>query len=230
MALITAGSIVGQVSGRIGSVIFSHNRGGPYARNGVIPVSSQSTYSLAVKAAFAAASQAWRNLTEDQRQAWSTWAQTNPVMNRLGSSTILQGNAAFVQINARLSALAVAMLDDPPVTNAPDALITLVGSFDIGLGTFDLAFTATPLGATERLYVFAALVSSPSINYVKNLMKLIVVSTAAQASPLDIETELSDRFGTLIVGQKVIVTAAVLDTATGLLSARRIVDGLIVST
>lgn len=230
MALITPGSIVGQVSGRIGSVIFSHNRGGPYARNGVIPVSPFTQYTAEQKAAFAAVSQDWRGLTDDQRKSWETWAQSNPVMNRLGSSTTLQGNAAYISINCRLAREGLSTLDDPPISAPPEALETLSATFDIGLGDFELTFTATPLGATERLYVMGAVVDSPSINYVKNLLKLVTVSAAAQASGLDIESDVVERFGTLLVGQKVVITAAVFDHATGLLSAVRIVSGLVVST
>ena len=230
MALFTPGPLVGQVSGRLGGSIFSHNRGGPYIRNGAIPVSSMSEYSLAVKAAFGAASQAWRSLTDDQRQAWKTWAGTNPVTNRLGSSTVLQGNAAFVSLNARIHAIGEPIILDPPVVASPDALVTMTPTYDIGAGDFSFAFTATPLGATERLFVQVAVVDSPGINYVKNLIKLVDVSPAAEAGPFDIEGAVVDRFGTLIVGQKVVLLVSVFDEATGLLSAPITDEGVVVST
>ncbi len=121
-------------------------------------------------------------------------------------------------------------ITDPPAAAAPNGLLTLVLNTDIGTGTFDVAFTATPLAADDMLQVWATVQNSAGKNYVENLMRLIVNSTAAQASPLDIETELAAKFGTLQVGQKVTVKVAVFDSVTGLLSNFLRADSLIIDT
>jgi len=230
MALFTAGPVVGQVSGRIGASVFSHNRGGPYIRNGTIPTLVTSQEAINAKGRLAAQSQAWDNLTTEQRLAWLEWARSNPVVNRLGSQVTIGGNAAFVGINTRLAYAGDATLTDPPIADPPLALASLTPTFDIGPGDFILAFTATPLEATIKLWVRICVLSNIGINYVENRLRLLLASAAAQATDLDIETELRARFGTLVVGQKIVVRAHTFDNATGLLSAPTQAEGLVVDT
>jgi len=230
MAIFNPGPAVGQISGRIGGSIFSHNRGGAYIRNGAIPTKSTTTPATQAKARLAAASMAWQGLTSDQRLGWGAFSVQNPTINRLGSKITLSGHQQYVRNFCRCDRAGVATLADPPVGEAPATLTALTLSLDIGAGAFTAIYTATPLGATEYLWMYAAVVQSPGVTYVQNLLKLITVSAAAQASPYDFETDLSDRFGTLQVGHAVAVDAYVFDSATGLLSAPRRATGLITTT
>jgi len=230
MALFTPGPLAGQISGRVGASVFSHNRGGPYIRNGTIPTLVTTLAAINAKGRLSAQSQAWDNLTVPQRLAWKGWADANPVVNRLGSQVTVGANAAFVGINTRLAYAVQTPLTDPPIADPPTALATLVLSADIGLGTFDLTYTATPLAANDMLWINACLIDNPAINYVENRLRLLMVSPKAQASPLDIDTEVAARFGTIIVGQKLVVRVSVFSTATGLLSAPLQDDALVVST
>lgn len=230
MALITPGPMVGQISGRLASVVFSHNRGGPYARNGTIPTLVTSEAAINAKARLAAQSQGWDNLTGTQRLAWTEWARSNPVTNRLGSQVTIGGNAAYVGINTRLALAGDTILSDPPIADPPTALASITLTLDIGAGNFEVAYTATPLGATIKLWVRLVVLNNPAVNYVENLLRNLVVSAAAQASPLDIEAATLARFGTLSVGQKVVARVHTFDAATGLLSAPIQSEGLIVTT
>jgi len=230
MALITPGPLAGQISGRIGSAVFSHNRGGPYVRNGTIPTLVTSEAAINAKGRLSAQSQAWDNLTIAQRLAWLEWARSNPVTNRLGSQVTIAGNAAFVGINTRLALAGDTLLTDPPIADPPLALVSLTPTLDIGAGNFELAYTATPLVAAIKLWVRLVVLNNPAVNYVENLLRTLVVSAAAQASPLDIEAATVARFGTLSVGQKVVARVHTFDTATGLLSAPIQAEGLIVTT
>lgn len=230
MALIKFGAMVGQASGKLGSHVFSHNRGGPYIRLGTKPILVTSPAAQAVKNALAKAAQGWGQITAAQRNAWQEWAQYNPIINRLGEPKILSGQAAFVQLNATLQRYALSALTVPPIASAPAALLTLTGTFDIGVGNFEIAYTATPLSSGNSLLVEVAVVDNPGVEYVRNRYKEVMKSPAAQASPLDIETETTDRWGTLIVGQRVFVRCRVLDEGTGLKSAPLETNGTIVST
>jgi len=230
MALITPGPMAGQISGRIGSTVFSHNRGGPYCRNGTIPTLVTSEYAINAKARMSAASQAWDNLTDTQRQAWIEWARSNPVVNRLGSQVTVGGNAAYCGINSRLAYGAYPALDDPPIADPPTALVTMTLAMDIGIGASGITYTATPLAANEHLYVWACVLDNPAVRYIENRLRLIVVSAAAQASPYDFSAPLEARFGTLMVGQKVVARVTVLHDLTGLVSAPIQDETIIVST
>lgn len=226
----TPGIAVGAMSGSVGGITASRNRFGAYFRVRAKPVISTSTYAQEAKGILAAATTRWQTLTDAQRNAWETYADTHPVTNSLGIPQALTGHQAFVGINARIDRDNGTLLDDPPPAAAPDGLGTLALTADIGTGNFEIAFTPTPLAADDKLWVLAAVVNSPGINYVENLLRLVAISSAAQTSPFDIEAAVAARFGTLQVGQKCVVKVGVYDSATGLLSNFLRSDDIIVST
>jgi hypothetical protein len=230
MALIVPGSLAGQVSGKVGGDVFSHNRSGPYVRNGATPVNRQTDAQDAIRSALASASSSWKRLTEGQRQAWEAYAANNPIMNRVGRSVRLAGNAAHVQINGRRIYLGSTELVAPPTAGAPDGLLTVSATWDIGSGSFGLVYTATPLAAGQKLHLSGCLLLSPSINFVKNRLRYFGMSAAAQASPFDFQTLFEAKFGTIAVGNKLVVEARIYDTATGLLSQPRRVEGIALTT
>jgi len=218
MAKFVPGPLAGQISGSIAAQTFSRNRYGLYVRRRTVPTNPNSTYQQAARSWLATASSAFAALTSAQKLAWAGWARANPVTDNLGQSMILAPNAAYCALNTRLLRIGASMISEPPIIPAPVGLLTATPTADIGAGDVELAFTATPLAAGLRLYLQAAVCPSPGVNYVNNLLKLILISPAAQASPLNFESEIEERFGTLAVGMTVHIQASVLDGTTGLLS------------
>lgn len=230
MAKFTPGPMVAAISGSQGGTVFSRNRYGAYTRFRAIPVTSTTEFALNAKSRLATASQAWNSISAAQRLSWKSWAAQNPVVDPLGQQQILAGNAAYIQLNARLAAQGTPPISAPPIVDAPTALLTLSATYDIGAGTFELAFTTTPLGAGNVLIINAAVVNSAGIEYVRNFMKQVGFSAAAQASPFDPQTLIEARFGALVVGQLVHYEIAVLDTATGLKSEPLKTSGTVITT
>lgn len=228
--IFTPGLAVSQLSGSVGGTTASRNRYGQYFRNRAIPITSTTPEAMNAKARFGNISADWAGLTDAQREAWRQWAQTNPVINALGQPQILAGNAAYIQLNTILDFTGDTAISDPPIADPPESLTSLTLAADIGLGNVDVTYAPTPLGAAEKLLVWAAVVDSAGRRFVENLYKLCFVSAAAAASPQDIETEVTARFGTLSVGQVLFVKAQVLDTATGLRSLPRVDSATVVST
>ena len=231
MAIFSPGPVVGRISGRVGGHVFSHNRGGMYIRTAAVPCQPTTPYKTNAQNYFALASQAWKALTDVKRAGWKQFASENLITNRLGEPKELTANACYAQLNSRILWAQAVQIDDPPVGAAPTPLLTITLTTDLGVGTFQLAYTDTPLGASEHLWISACVMNSDAITYIKNRLKLVHVSEAAAASPLaDLDTILDDRFGTLQVGQQVVVLAAVFDSATGLLSAPLRADSTVVET
>lgn len=228
MAIFKPGPVIGQISGRIGGTVFSHNRGGAYIRNGAIPTRSTSIYAEAAKNRLAVHSAAWASLSDPDQMAWKLWATQNPVTNRLGDQITLSGHGAYVQLNITIALAGGTPIDIPPVVAPPTALLTLATVVDISTG-LDISYTATPLAATEVLFVEAAISDNPGVSYVDNLFKLIGVSPAAQASPILTETMLELRFGTVQPGQRVFYRCSVVSDATGLRSQPLSVSGTLVA-
>lgn len=230
MAKFTPGPLAGQISGSVAGNCFSHNRYGPYIRNKTIPTISTTSYAMAAKNRMTSVSQQWQALTAAQQAAWNAWAQTNPVSDTLGNPQILTGHTCYVRINNRLVTMGIAPVTDPPLAAAPDALLTLTLSADIGAGGFDLAFTATPLDPADVLAVWACVLDSAGISYVKNRLRLVGFSGVAQISPWDPQTQIEVRFGTLIVGQTVVIEAQIWDSVTGQVSQRLRCQDVVEST
>lgn len=218
MAKIMYGSMAGAVSGALGNVVFSHNRGGAYTRMRVIPTKVDSVYTQGVRNILSQCSQAWGGLTADEQQAWNTWAQSNPITDRLGQKQVLFGNAAYIQLNARILQAGDTPIDLPPAVVAPSPLTTLTISATEAGATVELGFLPTPIAATERLWIQLALLTNPGRNYFKNLLKLVKVSDLNQATLLDINDEVVARFGGYVEGHRMVTLISVYESTTGLLS------------
>ncbi len=219
MALIRTGGEVGQISGRIGANVWSRNRYGSYVRQGTIPVTSTTPFAIEAKARMTECTQAWQSLTAGERQDWGGFADANPVLNRIGQSIKLTGHAMYVSVNTRMLAMALAKLTTPPLGPPPLPLLTISLTADIGLGGASLAFTATPLGANDRLYLWGCLLQSAGINFVENYLRRFNISIAAPASPFDYQAVFEARLGTMVVGEIVVMRVAVINDLTGLVSA-----------
>jgi len=226
----TPGIAVGAMSGSIGGSTASHNRYGTYFRTRAVPTNPNTSAQQNVRSRLATFSALWQTLTESQRLAWNNYAEENPIIDALGAAQVLTGQAAYVGINTRLSQATDTPLTVPPLTAPPSGLLTLSGTWDIGSGTFTLVYTATPLGANDRLWVRAAVVNSPGIKYVKNRLRTVVISAKAQATGLDTQTDIEAVFGGLQVDQVVHVWASVFGSTTGLLSTPLSTYGTVVST
>lgn len=230
MAIFTPGPAIGAISGSIGGSVFSHNKGGPYIRNRTIPTASQSAYAVNAKARLAQISQAWQLEDAATQLAWREWAKTNPISNALGQSRTVPGHVAYIRVNTCLMAVNLQPIVLPPILPAPEPLTSLSVTADIGPGNFEIVYLATPLGATEKLMVWAALVDSPGINYVENLYKLVLPTDLAQASPLAIQTAVEIRFGSASVGQTLFVKVQTVADEVGLPSIARVAKTTVVDT
>ena len=195
-----------------------------------MPVNPQTAKQLAQRNRLATMSSQWAGLTDLQRNSWNDFALQNPVADKLRQSQILSGQQTFVKVNSRLLQSGDATLTDAPIGTAPDAMTGVTATFDIGLGTTELSFTNTPLGANIKLWMTASVTNSQGIAFVKNLQRVITISAAALTSPYDYQADIEAVFGTLQVGQKVVLFPSTFDTATGLKSGQQRVEGIVVST
>lgn len=228
--IFTPGIAVAALSGSFGGVVASRNRGHAYFRIRAVPTNPSTEAQESVRAILASQSQSWADRTASERAAWKAWALENPVTNALGNQVSLSGHQGFIQVNSRLDLDNQTLLTQPPVANAPTALDTLTLTADIGVGNFEVAFTATPLAASTKLWIEGAIVTSAGIEYVRNLFRFIGTSAAAEVSPFDIETLFTDKFGVPSVGQTAHVRVRTFDTATGLVSVPLTSSAVVVST
>lgn len=219
MALVILGGVVGQASGRLGSTVFSKNRGGVYVRTGTKPVNTITGYRSTIRANLSAASKAWTALTVAQQTAWNTWAQSISWKNRLGQTIALSGQQAFIQLMARVLLVGGVLYDDPPTAAVPEGISGVTLSADIGAGDFEIAWTSGALGASEVLVCRGCVKAHASQTFITNSLVGFYMSAAAATTPEDLQAAAVARFGTLQAGQIFHVEYSVVDNLTGLQSA-----------
>ena len=212
------GPLVGEMSGSIGSMVMSHNRFGTYARTRVTPVNPDTPDQQSARNIFGALSAAWKLLDPPTRLAWSTYASNNPVIDKLGQAQNLTGAMTYIALNARRVMHQTAACVLPPVSPAPLAFSSITLTADIGLGGCQIAFTDDPLIAQMAMWVKACITTSASVNFVKGRFRFLMYSATAAPSPIDIQTELVAKFGTLQAGHYLHVKVYVLDVVNGQLS------------
>jgi hypothetical protein len=83
-----------------------------------------------------------------------------------------------------------------------------------------LSWTSGALAANCCLATWVAAVDETGRAYYTNLLKLIDISAAAQATGLNVGTEFMARFGVMIAAQKLFIECEVWDKTTGLISGK----------
>lgn len=189
-------------SGSIAGVTSSRNRFGQYKRTRAIPVNPGSTFQATARARLQTVADSWKALTATQRQGWADLGIQFARTDALGQAYDLTGFGAFCSLNLSRLAAADAVLTDAPIMNLPAALTSVTPT--ISGAAFSIAYTPTPLGAAEKLFVFAGPQRSAGVGYESDY-RLISVGAAAGASPLVVLTSYQARFGTPATGARIFV-------------------------
>lgn len=187
-------------SGSYQGLTASRNRFGQYMRSRATPVNPNSTAQGVVRARLSANSAAWRALTDAQRAGWEGLGSQMSRTDSLGQTYTLNGFEAYCSINNNNAAAGNAVVSDAPSLETPSVVATL--AITLTAASFSLAYTPTPLATGERLFVYA----SPQRNAGRQFegdLRLIHVSAAAAASPANILSAYTARFGVPVVGNKV---------------------------
>lgn len=122
MGLIQLGPIVSNVSGKVGGVVFSRNRGGAYAKTFTVPTQPNTPRQIAARGALALAARRWvSTITNAQRETWENYAASTPVINRLGDERFLTGQQFFVRDQSYFQSPALFNTLRELLTTAPTA-------------------------------------------------------------------------------------------------------------
>lgn len=187
-----SGSVAGQTNSR--------NRYGQYIRSRAVPVNPSSARQVAVRDQFTTLSQRYRTLTSAQRAGWSTLGASISRTDSLGQAYSLNAETCFVSTNMNRLAAGDAIVDDAPAITSVTALTT--ATLTTTGGTLSLAYTATPLSAGVKAFVYASPQQSAGVAFCKDL-RLLSVTAAAAASPANILAAYTARFGVPVIGNKI---------------------------
>ena len=216
MAKVKFGAMVNDARGKMDGVVYSKNQYGAYVRQKVSPVNPLSARQTLVRQRLSNLSKYWGGtLTEAQRAAWTGFAKLNPVVDVFNDKQQLSGLACFVRLNAAILNAGATQIDTPPVDLDVTGLASVTITATAGPSVVSIAFTATPLPAGHRVYVFATPGLSPGVTFYKPFLRFIGVSAAAQVSPYVATTVYTDKFGDTVLGQKIGFLVAVVDGTKG---------------
>lgn len=215
MAKVKFGFGIAEVRNKLGGSVFARNRGGSYVRTKVTPLNPQSGAQVSARNLLTSLAQAFRSLSQDQITAWNnavTQWQTTDIFGDLVSPT---GLALYVRLNANITNAGGTVIDTPPSPVGADALTSLSLTAAVTGDVFDVDFAPAAVPADHTMYVEGTPMLSPGINNANSRFRFIAAVGTAAASPQDLFTEETTKFGSLVAGQKVYVRAKFINKITG---------------
>lgn len=145
----------GEMRGKVGGVVWSRNKGGPYLRLRSTPTNPNSSRQQSARNYVGACAAAWSDLlTEAEREQWREWAETNSWKNSLGIDIFLTALDWYTMVNSRLLDAGATMIVAPGDLSAPAPLTTMTITIPT-VTTIAVAFTPVlPTGC--RLFAWGS--------------------------------------------------------------------------
>lgn len=221
MARIEYTAVVSSIRGKLNGNVFTRNKGGEVLRNKVTPINPNTSAQSTQRAYQSDISKAWNGvLTDAQRKSWNDFGRVLGAKSIFGNNLILSGIAAYIKVNRIILNCGQPRIDNAPVSQQVPSILSLVLAGNSVGPTLTATFTPTPLTGTTGLYVFMSPAVSPGISNLSNQLRFVGFFSAA-TSPLNLLTAWQTKFGSFptTAGQRIGMTAQVVDTATGAISA-----------
>jgi hypothetical protein len=215
-ALIKWGALVVDGRGKIGGTVFTKGRSGAVARNKVTPVNRRSSYQTEARNRLTTFSQAWRELTQAQRDAWNAAVGDFSKTNVFGDTVNPTGKNLYVSLNSNLDLVGVSSIDTPPSPAEIPAMTSVTPTMANGAGTASLAFGPSPVPADTAFLIRASAGLSAGREFISSQLKFIGFLDAADTTPEDLATIYQARFGSIPSGgTKVFVEVVGINKTTG---------------
>lgn len=154
-------TIASSMSGKLGGIVASHNRGGQYFRTRTVPVNPSSAAQQVVRGILGSLASRWSStLTATEREEWANYANAVTVVNRIGETIQLSGVNWYVAGNSLLSLAGGTVVDQgPSVLSLADLSEPTFAALSAGSGDFTVAFDDSDPWANETgsyLLIFAS--------------------------------------------------------------------------
>lgn len=184
-------------SGSYQGITSSRNQFGQYVRTRATPVNPNTAFQGVVRSRMAGNASAWRALTGTQQAGWAALGSAISRTDSLGQSYTLNGFQAYCLVNNNKLAAGDATVSTAPAIVTPTNIVT--ATLTATSAALSLAYTVTPLAANTRMFLFASKCRSAGRNF-ENDYRLITVTAAAAASPLNFFSAYQSRLGTPVTG------------------------------
>lgn len=210
------GAIVTDGRGKIGGHVASKNRAGAYLRTKASPVNPSTTAQASVRNVLGSISQAWRGLTQAQRDSWNAGVASFATTDIFGDLRNPSGFNLFQRLNNNLAIVGIAAIDvcPAPMEVPAYAISGLTVSLDPSFGISLTMGAAVPAGF--KLQIFATPAISAGVSFVKSEFRQIKVVASGTTTPIALALDWSAKFGSApSAGQKIFVKTYLISSSTG---------------
>jgi len=209
---IKFGSFVVAGSGKVGGHVAATNRGGAYLRTKVTPLNPNTAAQAGARSLLASLSQAWAQLTDDQRKSWNGAVASYSKTDIFGDLRNPSGINLFVKLNANLSNAGLTLLTDAPEkVEVPFASIEVIDG-NVTNEVLIITFTENVLDGV-KCKVMATPAMSQGVNFVKSQLRVIGYLTPNDYE-IDVYGAYVAKFGAPSAGQNIVFSVAPI-VATG---------------
>jgi hypothetical protein len=220
MALVKWSAIVSEMRGKMNGTVFARNRYANYARNKVTPYNPQTPAQQNIRMMFAQLSKTWRQLTQDERDAWNRAVEEFLKTNIFGDTYRPAGYNLFIRINMNLFLIGQPMITLPPVPVVVDSIRIIKTIIEASTNTFDIIVEVRG-GMTHIPLSYVSRPLSPGISFVKSEFRLIehtIEFTSPNQYILHIGAQYKMKYGPLsnFIGQRLFYKITPIDKKTGL--------------
>ena len=218
MTKVKFSALVSEMRGKLNGSVFSKNKSGNYLRTKITPVNPQTTAQQQVRSKLGTQSQAWRGLTEEQRQGWIDYASSTPYTDIFGDSKILSGQMMYVKTNMNITkAGGTAIQFAPNPVGTPSISVTTIVATANSIPASSVLTVTLAVSGVLTNWSFVAVATPPvsaGKSYVKNLYRQIS-SAALSAGSKTLITPYNVVFGNLLPTAKVFLRIQPVNTVTG---------------
>ncbi len=209
------GAFVVAGRGSAGGTVASKNSYGTYFRNKVTPINPNSPAQGLVRQFMAIVSQAWRGLTQLQRDLWNSATGNFQASDIFGDTFRYSGFNLFMRLNRNLLEIGEAQIAVAPKPVSVQGFTALAVAID--LFTTDILATFAPaIDAFTKVIVTATSPQSAGKNFVKAEYRKIAVLDDTNTSPEDLAAAYIAKFGAIgQEGSKIFIQFKPISIATG---------------
>lgn len=204
MAIAKFGALVVGVRGTIAGCTYTANKSGPYLKSWSKGANVRSTRQTDTRGSISAFAAKWRTIDAGARADWDLWAaDPNQILtNPLGETYYISGFLWWVKMSQWLAAV-----DRDPIQSAP--LLPVSASPTInslvvsaGAATSEITYDLGEFSPDYDCIINLAIGGSTGAAAIPITPLLLKGAQTPAGTSLSFDTELTDRYGLLAVGQR----------------------------
>lgn len=218
MAKVKYGGGVADMRNAWAGQVHSRNTFGNYIRQKVSPVQPRTPRQQELRSILTTLAKRYSTvLTDEQRNAWINFATSNPVIDVFGDTIVLTGINMYVRVNNLRLLMGLPILDNPPsdfsVSNPTDVSLTITTTPTFAM---NVAFAPSPSPTNHRVEVWVTEPMKPGVMFFSQKLRLLLITSSdAVSSPIDITSEYINRFGMPASGTKIGVEVRFVNETNG---------------